>query len=71
MTAYTFGHDELNALANQIKDVLADKLNLPQLDKAVVVIAKPSVFGRFMNLAKGADAEKLSIVVLANPEPKP
>ena len=70
MKVYEFGEEQLTGLANQIKDELASRLNLPELNMVVVVIGKPSMFGRFANWWDKKDEERLSIVILRGAEPK-
>ena len=47
LSTWTYTLEDLNRTANQVKDVLAVKLNLPVLDNFLIVVQKPSVFGRF------------------------
>lgn len=47
ITTFTYTIEDLAYTANQVKDVLATKLNLPVLDDYLIVVQKPSVFGRF------------------------
>lgn len=47
ITTFTYTTEDLAFTANQVKDVLAVKLNLPVLDNYLIVVQKPSVFGRF------------------------
>ena len=66
---HTFDDAELTAFANQIKDLLSIELELPELDKVVLIIAKPSILGRFKGFMRGFisdDQEKTQIIVLAD-----
>ena len=71
MKIYQHTDSELGAFANQVKDVLADRMNLPILDDVVVVIAEPSWFGKLSALWKGLDANKPVIAVCRYVEKTP
>jgi hypothetical protein len=47
ISTWTFTLDDLTANANQVKDLIANKLNLPELDDYAIVVQKPSAMGRF------------------------
>lgn len=55
ISTWTFTLDDLTYNANQVKDLIARKLNLPELDDYAIVVQKPSTMGRFVrwfNLSK-------------------
>lgn len=55
ISTWTFTLDDLTTNANQVKDLIARKLNLPELDDYAIVVQKPSAMGRFVrwfNLSK-------------------
>ena len=47
LTTFTYTLEDLNYTANQVKDLLAYTLKLPVLDDYLVVVQRPSHFGRF------------------------
>lgn len=49
ISTWTFTLEDLTANANQVKDLLASRLNLPELDDYAIVVQKPSVMGRFVS----------------------
>lgn len=63
LTTWTFTIEDLTSTANQIKDLLATKMNLPELDNVVIVAQRPSAVGRFVRwLNPTRDAAKDDLV---------
>ena len=52
ISTWTFTLEDLTANANQVKDLIASKLNLPELDDYAIVVQKPSAMGRFVRWLK-------------------
>jgi hypothetical protein len=46
---YAWDTEDLTTFANQVKDVLAETLELPELDSYTVIVGQPSMFGRLLN----------------------
>lgn len=51
LTTWTFTIDDLTSTANSVKDLIASKLNLPELDNYAIVAQRPSALGRFAKWA--------------------
>ena len=47
ITTFTYTLEDLGFTANQVKDFLSSKLDLPILDDYLIVVQKPTYLGKF------------------------
>ena len=68
MKTYVYSLSELTELCNQVKDSLANTLGIPELDRFSIIVAEPSLLGKFFDFVKVRDSGlRMVIVEMAKP----
>ncbi len=70
MEIYSMDIAELQQNLNLAKDYLATELDLPQLNDIVIMVAKPSMLGRFTRFIAGQSNKPCFYVLRLAKKPK-
>jgi hypothetical protein len=65
---FNMDNEDLTQIANQVKDQLCERLDIPKLDDYVVIVTEPNIFGRAFNKVTNKESNAVIRVMKVIPE---